>query len=93
MKKIILYSLPGFFIAAIMAAWLSLGLFQDREFPVVYLFTKHRPSLKVFFYAPLGESDDRLEDLSPQKQEEEKAFDEFVDRGGGYDRKIRLFDY
>jgi hypothetical protein len=91
MKKTVRYSLLALAAVSITAAWLSLGLFQDREFSTIYLFTKHRASLKIFFYAPLGESDNRIESLSPKKQNEEKAFDEFVYKGGGYDRRIRLF--
>jgi len=93
MKKTVRYSLLASTAVLMAADWLSLGLFQDREFATVYLFTKHRPSLKIFFYSPLGESDKRIEDLSRQKQNEETAFDEFVYKGGGYDRKIRLFSY
>jgi len=80
-------------IAILIPVWLFLGIFQDREFATLYLFTKHRPTLKFFFHAPLGESDNRIEDLPPQKQYEEKAFQEFVFEGKGYDRKIRLFSY
>ena len=91
MKKTVRYSLLALAAVSITAAWLSLGLFKDREFFTIYLFTKHRASLKIFFYAPLGESDNRIESLSPKKQNEEMAFDEFVYKGGGYDRRIRLF--
>lgn len=77
----------------IVPAWLFLGIFQDREFAILYLFPKHRPSLKFFFDAPIGESDTRIEDLPPDQQNEERAFNEFIYDGGGYGRKIRLFSY
>lgn len=93
MKKYARYLLLGLAAVLMAVAWLSLGLFQDREFATVYLFTKHRASPKIFFYAPLGESDDQIGSLPPEKQKEEKAFDEFIFKGGGYERRIRLFSY
>ena len=84
--------LLGFTTTTIVTTWLFVGVFRDREFSTVYLFTKHRPSLKAFFFAPLGESENRIEDLSPQLRNEERAFREFVYYGGGYYRRIRLWD-
>ena len=85
--------IAGVLALLLLPTWLFLGIFQDREFAVFYLFTKHRPSLKFYFYAPIGESDKRLEDLPASQQYEEKAFDEFIYTGGGYDRRIRLLNY
>ena len=93
MKKVILYSLSGFGAILIIVGWLFFGIFQDREFATLYLFRKHRATLKIFFYAPLGESDNQINSLSPRKQNEEKAFNEFVYSGGGYNRRIQLFSY
>ena len=85
--------IAGILVLLLLPTWLFLGIFQDREFAVLYLFTKHRPSLKFFFYAPIGESDTQLKDLPANQQIEEKAFDEFIYDGRGYDRRIRLFHY
>jgi hypothetical protein len=93
MKKHKIKLIGGFMILLLLPFWLFFGVFQDREFATLYLFSKHRPSAKFFFYAPIGESDTHLEDLPSPKQYEEKAFDEFVYTGGGYDRRIRLFSY
>lgn len=82
-----------FVVVGLLTAWLCLGVFQDREFSTLYLFRKHRLSPKFFFYAPIGESDRKLEDLPLGEQKEETAFVEFVYKGGGYYRKIRLFNY
>lgn len=85
--------IAGLVILLIVPIWLFLGIFQDREFAILYLFPKHRPSMKFFFHAPIGESDTRIEDLPSAQQNEEMAFNEFVYEGGGYNRKIRLFSY
>ena len=76
-------------VVCLAVGWMFLGIFQDREFARnYYVFVKHRPSPKVFFYAPLGESDRTIESLPGRFQKEEQAFDEFVFRGGGFYRKL-----
>lgn len=66
-------------------AWLFLGIFEHR-----YLFPKHRPSLKVYFVAPRGESDQAFSELPAHRQVEEKALVEFVEQGGGWQRAIYI---
>lgn len=58
--------------------WLFVGLFRDDEFYELSLFTKYRPTFKVMFYSPIGMQDLAIEDLPPDKQLEETAFQEFV---------------
>jgi hypothetical protein len=42
------------------------------------MFIKHRPTWKWKFYSPIGMSDSKMEELSEEKQVEEKYYDEFV---------------
>jgi hypothetical protein len=70
--------------------WLSFGIFSDREFGTLYLFKKHRLSPRLYFYAPVGESDTPASALSPRAQRAEADFEEFVERGGGYYHKRRI---
>ena len=62
----------------IVTCWLFIGIFSDPEFDDKYIFTKYRPTFKVAFDSPIGESDLELTDLSKEKQAEEIAFEEFV---------------
>ena len=80
----VLYVAIGFFLTC----WLMLGVYEDREFPDVRIFVKHRPTLKFFFRAPVGESDLQLEDLSSADRAEEEAFHEFIEEEGGYKRSF-----
>ncbi|WP_052597004.1 hypothetical protein [Aureispira sp. CCB-QB1] len=41
---------------------------------------KHRPSLKLEYYSPIGDSKKLLEELSPEEQKEELLYREFVKR-------------
>lgn len=75
----------------LLIAWLFLGVYKDREFGNRRLFIKHRPSLKISFYAPLGESDYTLNDLDPERSEEEVMFRTYVEEGGGSRRSIPLW--
>nr|WP_199002244.1 hypothetical protein [Flavobacterium sp. ASV13] len=59
-------------------SWLFIGLFRDDEFYEPFLFIKYRPSFKVNFYSPIGMQDLSLHELSPDKREEELAFQDFV---------------
>jgi hypothetical protein len=77
--------------AAACYGWLSWGIFSDREFSSHYLFSKHRLSPRFFFYAPTGESDTPLASLTPDEQQAETAYQEFVERNGGYSRKYLLW--
>lgn len=84
------YTIAGALIL-FLAAWLFLGVYRDREFGDSHLFLKHRPTFKVRFYAPIGESDTRVNDLAPASRYEEIMYREFVEDGGGYKRSIPLW--
>lgn len=58
--------------------WLFVGLYRDDEFYEPNLFTKYRPTIKVIFHSPTGQSDLTFDDLSEDKRVEEIAFQEFV---------------
>ena len=62
----------------ILLTWLFVGLFRDDEFYEPTLFTKYRPTFKVNFYSPVGMQDLELKELTPDRQLEEIAFEEFV---------------
>lgn len=85
--KFIAISLP----AVILVAWLYLGVYKDREFGNRRLFLKSSPTLKFSFYAPLGESDYTLNDLDPEKSQEEVMYRKYVEDGGGSRRSIPLW--
>jgi hypothetical protein len=74
----------------LLAGWLFLGVYKDREFGDHHLFIKNRPTLKLSFYAPLGESDYTLNDLDPDRAHEEVMYRRYVEDGGGYRRSIPL---
>lgn len=74
----------------LLAGWLFLGVYKDREFGGHYLFIKNRPTFKLSFYAPLGESDYTLNDLDPDRAHEEVMYRQYVEDGGGYRRSIPL---
>lgn len=74
----------------VLLSWLYLGVYNDREWGELNLFLKHRPTFKVYFHAPLGESDRKINELPERLQMEERAYVEFVEKGGGYKRMIML---
>lgn len=83
-------------VVVVLFGWLFSGIFIEREWRDVHLFLKHKPSLKVLFYSPLGEADrssipGKEGYLTPEKEAEELAYVEFVSEGGGYKRSIKLF--
>lgn len=86
-RKLLFYAIA---LPLLSYGWLSYGVFADREFGTLYLFKKHRLSTRFYFYAPCGESDTPVSSLSRRVQDAEADFAEFVDRGGGYHRKVRL---
>ena len=85
--KFILVSLPFL----LLIGWLFLGVYRDREFGNYRLFVKSSPTVKFSFYAPLGESDYTLNDLDPEKSQEEVMYRKYVEEGGGYRRSIPLW--
>ena len=44
------------------------------------IIVKHRPSLKLEFYSPLGGTNKLFEELSPKEQKEEELYREFIKR-------------
>src|SRR6267142_6700651 len=81
--KINIYLLIGSFF--LIVSVLFIGLFRDDEFYQPSLFLKYRPTFKMEFYSPIGMSDFEISDLSPEKQKEEIAFQDFViDHGVQY---------
>ena len=80
MKRKILIGVLIF--ASVLSIRLFCGVYNHDEFPESYFFIKHRPTLKWQFYSPQGMSDIKFEDLSKEKQIEQKYFNEFIkDRG------------
>lgn len=58
------------------------GIYNHDEFGENHFFIKHRPIWKWYFYSPVGMSDLKFEDLSKEKQIEQKYFNEYIkDRG------------
>ena len=55
-----------------------MGVSRDPEFYEPTIFIKHKPSLKLNFYSPIGESDLTYNDLNDKKKKEESAYQEFV---------------
>jgi hypothetical protein len=84
--KYVAVLLPG----AVLLCWLFMGVYKDRKFGNHRLFVKNSPTLKFSFYAPLGESEFTLNDLDPQRSQEEVMYRKYVEEGGGYRRSIPL---
>jgi hypothetical protein len=49
---------------------------QDHRMVIV----KHRPSFKLEFYSPIGDSDKLFDELSTEEQKEEQLYREFIKR-------------
>lgn len=54
------------------------GVYVHDEFAEKHFFLKHRPIWQWQFYSPIGMSDIKMNDLSLEKQIEQKYFNEFV---------------
>jgi len=76
MKKKVVILISAF--AAVLIVRLFLGVYEHDEFAESYLFVKHRPTWKWKFYSPQGMSDTKLEELTEEKQIEQKYFNEFI---------------
>ncbi|MFB9077640.1 hypothetical protein ACFFLS_00975 [Flavobacterium procerum] len=76
MPKLNKYTICSIIFALI--TWLFVGLFRDDEFYEPNLFVKYRPTFKVNFYSPIGMQDLSLNELSPERREEEIAFQNFI---------------
>lgn len=68
--------------------WLALGVFQDREFSDLCVFSKHTLSPRLYFYSPIGESDKPMTSLTLSEQKSETTYIEFIEDNHGYQRKI-----
>ncbi|MNK00372.1 hypothetical protein D3C87_181560 [compost metagenome] len=71
----------GFLITGIISfiiTWLFVGIYRDPEFQHSHFFFKYTPSFKVSFFSPIGMDDKKITDLSPEKQQEEKIFQRFI---------------
>ncbi len=67
-----------FIIGILIVSKFWVGIYTHDEFGGKNLFIKHRPIWKTFFYSPRGMSDLKLSEMSAEKQNEQKLFDEFV---------------
>lgn len=76
MKKII--SIGIFIFVSVLITRIFCGVYIHDEFAERHFFIKYRPSWKWTFYSPLGMSDIKIEELSKEKQTEQKYFNEFV---------------
>ncbi|MDA6069105.1 hypothetical protein NJT12_05685 [Flavobacterium sp. AC] len=76
MKKKVLILIVTF--AAVLIIRFFFGVYDNDEFAESHLFVKHRPTWKWKFYSPQGMSDIKLEELSVEKQTEQKYFNEFI---------------
>ena len=74
----------GLGLISLMTVVLFCGISRDPEFHEPTVFVKHRPTLKLHFYTPIGESDLKLEDLNEDKKREELLYREFVKNEGVY---------
>ena len=73
-----------FGVISLVTAFLFCGIARDPEFYEPTIFVKYRPTLKVHFYTPIGESDMTLSDLTEDKKREEMLYQEFVENQGVY---------
>ncbi len=69
------------------ASLLFTGAYLDREHGELHLFVKHRPSTRVLFCSPLGESE---RTPTPEERAAEEAYVDFVERHEGYLRSVAL---
>ena len=75
----------AFGIGVITTLWLYVGVYEEREWREPRLFIKYRPTLKVFFCAPLGEATPSNVPghegyLTAKQEQEEEAYVEFVEQ-------------
>lgn len=65
-------------VGSILLAYIGVKNHPEESHRMVIV--KHRPSLKLEFYSPIGDSDKSFEELSPKEQEEELLYQEFIKR-------------
>jgi hypothetical protein len=76
MKKKVVILISTF--VTVLVIRLFFGVYEHDEFAGNHLFLKHRPTWKWKFYSPQGMSDTKLEELTKEKQIEQKYFNEFI---------------
>ena len=69
-------------ILALIASILFVGVYEDDEFSDIGIFTKHSPTIQLFFYSPIGMRDFDIEKLPEELRKEQIAFQEFVIKPG-----------
>ncbi len=68
-----------FSLLFLLLVWLFCGFFESSEFAGEWhFFVKYKPTFKLIFYSPVGESDMKLADLTPEQRIEERYFEEYV---------------
>lgn len=80
MKKVILIGVITVLFSLLIR--LYFGIYIHDEFGDKCYFIKHKATWKWKFYSPIGQSDLKMEDLSLEKQIEQKYFNEFVSNQG-----------
>ncbi len=80
MKKILILLFVSLFV--IIITRLFCGVYVHDEFSEKNFFIKHRPTWKWKFYSPIGMSDMKINELSKEKQIEQKYFDKFIVKQG-----------
>lgn len=76
MKKKI--SIGIFIFAIVLSIRLFFGVYDQEEYVDSYFFIKHRPTWKWRFYSPIGRSELKFEELSEERQIEQKYYNEFI---------------
>lgn len=69
----------GLGLLSLLTTILYCGIARNREFNEPSIFVKYRPTTKIHFYSPIGESDMTLPYLSEEKKKEELLYTEFVE--------------
>lgn len=59
---------------------LFIGIFEDDEFNERYLFIKHKPTFKTYFYSPRGMSDKDSNQMNENEKKEQNMYDEYVSK-------------
>jgi hypothetical protein len=90
-QKLPTTSLLSFGLIALVATILFCGIARDPEFYEPTIFVKYRPTIKLHFYTPIGESDLKIEDLSQEKRREELLYRDFVINQGVYPENLNRF--
>ena len=85
MTRLVIFGLG---LLALLTTILFCGISRDSEFYEPTIFVKHRPTTKIHFYTPTGESDMTLSDLSEEGRREELLYREFIEDQKVYTENI-----